>query len=270
MAILTCDYFSVARSGSVSFSAILPVDPPPVGMDPVKYVAGPFPTIYLLHGYSANRNIWLYNAQIMEWAAKYGYAVIMPDGANRFYLDNEETGELYGEFIGRELVEITRRMFPLSNKRDDTVIAGISMGGFGAIRNGLKYAETFGAVIGHSSALITDELAVMEPGAGNAIAPYGFYRHTFGDLTKVLGSEKDPKHLAQEYLRKGQPLPRLFIACGSEDFLYPQNCDFHDYLVSIGYPHQWWIQPGVHDFDFWNRSMQASMDWLIEKSPKVE
>ena len=262
MAVLNCDYFSVARKGSISFSVILPVDPPPVGLDPVKYVGGPFPTIYLLHGYSGNRNNWLYNEAVMDWAARHGYAVVMPDGTNRFYLDNEDTGELYGEFIGRELVEITRSMFPLSTHREETVIAGISMGGFGAIRNGLKYADTFGAIIGHSSALITDEVSTMQPGFSNAIASYEYYRHTFGDTGKVLGSDKDPKHLAKICLQSGLPTPRLFMACGSEDFLFTQNRDFHEYLVSIGYPHEWWVQPGIHDFDFWNRSMPASMDWL--------
>lgn len=262
MAILTCDYFSVARKGFLSFTVILPIDPPPVGMDPVKYDSGPFPTIYLLHGFSGNRNSWLHNEQVMEWAAKNGYAVVMPDGTNRFYLDNEETGELYGEFVGKELVDVTRKMFPLSRLREETVIAGISMGGFGAIRNGLKYADTFGAIIGHSSALITDEVSAMEPGSGNAIASYGYYHHTFGDMSKVLDSDKDPKHLAKMCLRSGDPAPRLFLACGSEDFLYQQNCDYHNYLLSIGYPHEWWVQPGIHDFDFWNKSMRASMNWL--------
>lgn len=262
MAVISCDFYSVARKGLVSFSVILPVDPPPVGMDPVKYVSGPFPTIYLLHGYSGNRTCWLYNAQVVEWATKYGFAVVMPDGTNRFYLDNDDTDEFYGEFVGKELVDISRRMFHLSDRREETVIAGISMGGFGAIRNGLKYADTFGAIIGHSSALITDEVAAMEPGSGNAIASYEYYRHTFGDVSKVLGSDKDPKYLAKVCLSRGNAIPRLFMACGSEDFLYQQNCDFHDYMMGIDYPHEWWVQPGVHDFDFWNRSMQESMNWL--------
>lgn len=78
----------------------------------------------------------------------------MPSGENRFYLDDEKSGELYGEFIGKELVEFTRKLFPLSDKREDTFIAGLSMGGYGAIRNGLKYAENFGCVIGLSAALV--------------------------------------------------------------------------------------------------------------------
>ena len=266
MSYLTCDYYSIARKAFVSFSVILPIDPPPTDMGAVKYASGPFPTIYLLHGYSGNRNTWLFNNEVIKWAANYGYAVVMPDGTNNFYLDNDDTGELYGEFIGVELIDITRKMFHLSPEREDTTIAGISMGGFGAIRNGLKYADTFGTIIGHSSALITDEISVMEPGMGNEIAPYGYFRHTFGELSKLLESDKDPKHLAKEILQNGNSQPRLFLACGSEDFLFKQNLDFHEYLINIGYQHEWWVKSGIHDFVFWDQSLSASMEWLTQRT----
>lgn len=70
-------------------------------------------------------------------------AVVMPAGENAFYIDQPEMGTMHGKFIGEELVDITRRMFPLSRKREDTYIGGLSMGGFGALRNGLKYHDTF-------------------------------------------------------------------------------------------------------------------------------
>lgn len=80
-------------------------------------------------------------------------AVVMPAGENAFYVDQPSIGAMHGQFIGEELVEITRKMFPLSRKREDTFIGGLSMGGFGALRNGLKYHDTFGAVICLSGAL---------------------------------------------------------------------------------------------------------------------
>lgn len=261
MATISCDYYSLARHGAQSFTAILPCDPPPLDGGPVKYVDGPYPTIYLLHGFSGNRHDWLYRSNIEMWAVTNGYAVIMPDGTNRFYLDNEDTEELYGTYVGQELVEMTRRMFPLSRKREDTVIAGLSMGGFGAVRNGLHYADTFGAIIALSSALITEEVAAMKPGDRNPMAPYGYYRHTFGDPEKLLGSDKDPKHLAQQRLAEGRA-PRMFVACGTEDFLWKVNEGFHNYMDDIGYPHEWWAEPGAHDFDFWNRAMRTAIQWL--------
>lgn len=260
MAILTCDYYSNARKGFVSFNAVIPsdIDVPGEG---VKYRSGAFPTIYLLHGFSGNRNQWLYNSDIVNWANQYGYAVIMPDGLNRFYLDNADTGELYGEFVGRELVEFTRGLFPLSGKREDTVIAGLSMGGFGALRNGLKYSDTFGSVAALSSALITDEISRMQPGTDNGIATYEYFDHTFGSLDKLIGSDNDPKRLASERAADGNA-PRLFLACGTEDFLYSANCDYHAHLDSVGLKHKWHTGSGVHDFVYWNSAMKCALEWL--------
>lgn len=269
MATISCDYYSLARQGAQSFTAILPCDRPAVGGGPITYGDGPFPTIYLLHGYTGNRHDWLYRSDIEKWAVSNGYAVIMPDGGNCFYLDNEDTEELCGTYVGKELVEVTRRMFPLSHKREDTVIAGLSMGGFGAIRNGMHYADTFGAIIALSSALITEEVANMQPGHRNHVASYGYYRHTFGEPSKLLNSDKDPKHLAKRCCQDGI-MPKLFIACGTEDFLWKENEGFHTYLESIGYPHAWWVQAGVHDFDFWNRAMPAGIAWLRTSDHKKE
>lgn len=265
MAVLTCNYYSKARVGMQTFTAILPVDPPPTGPVPPPYSVGGWSTIYLLHGFSGNQMDWLYRSDIEKWAGQRGYAVIMPSGANSFYLDNDATGERFGGYIGEELIEVTRKMFSLSDKREDTAVAGLSMGGFGAVRTGLKYPETFGAVIGLSSAMITREVAAMTPESkGNQIAPYGYYRQTFGDPKQLLGSDKDPEYLAKECLKAGNA-PRMFLACGSEDFLYGANLQFHNFLEGIEYPHTWWVKPGIHDFVFWNQSMPAGMDWLKQE-----
>jgi putative tributyrin esterase len=262
MAIIHCNFYSAARHGMQMFSAVLPVDPPSADGKPAPYARGPWPTIYLLHGYSGNHMDWLYNSGIHGWAAQRGYAVIMPSGSNGFYIDNEETAELGGAYIGEELIKVTRNMFSLSHKRKDSVIAGLSMGGYGAIRNGLRYADTFGAVIGLSSALITGEVAGMTPESGeNGFATYGYYLQTFGEPKNLPGSDKDPEHLAKECVKAGN-MPRLFLACGTEDFLYDRNLAFHEYLNGIGYFHEWYTKPGVHDFEFWNQSIQAGMDWL--------
>ena len=262
MAILNCDYFSIARRGVVSFTAILPLEKPPKADQPPAYAEGPFPTLYLLHGFSGNRNDWIVNTNIAELSSKYGIAVIMPDGRNGFYLDNEESQDFCGDFIGRELVEATRRMFSLSTRREDTAISGISMGGYGAVRNGLKYADTFGAILSHSGALITDDVAHLHEGEGNFMAPYAYYRHTFGEPKELLKTDRDPKYLAQQCMKNGT-MPKLFLACGSEDFLFDANKDFHAHLEDIGYSHEWWVESGEHNFDFWNRSLSASLNWYF-------
>jgi len=261
LAILTCEYFSAARKGFQSFNVILPFESPPDMTGKTEYSRGPFKTVYLLHGYSGSRNDWLRNSDVEGWAKKYGCAFVMPDGANYFYLNNQGTGERFGDYVGEELVRVTRLMFPLCARRQDTAIAGLSMGGFGALVNGLRFADTFGAVIALSPALITDEVAGMKPGEGNLIAPYGYYRHTFGDPADLPGSERDPGHLSQECRDHGV-MPGIFLACGEEDFLFQRSDAFHAHLDAIKYPHVWWRQGGGHDFDFWNKTMPAALDWL--------
>ncbi len=266
MAVITCTYFSLARKGRVTFNAVLPTELPPspqtAAENRERYSTGPFPTIYLLHGYTGGYDDWLNNSPVVEWAMKHRYAIIMPGASNDFYLDNEDSEEKHGEWIGRELIKVTRGMFPLSIKREDTILGGYSMGGFGALRNGFKYSETFGAIIALSSALIEGEVSVMKQGDHNGVAGYRYYRHVFGDPEQLLGSDKDPKHLAGELKEKQKSLPRLYLACGTEDFLYSRNEDFHHYLESVDYPHAWVAFQGVHDFVFWNNAMEKALDWL--------
>ncbi|MDD2649115.1 MAG: alpha/beta hydrolase-fold protein [Eubacteriales bacterium] len=259
MAVLSGVYHSCARPGAQKFTAIIPVE----ARD--GYKSGPFKTIYLLHGYTGSEMDWLRHSLIEDWSAHYGIAVIMPDGSNRFYIDNEESGENFGILTGDELLRVTRNMFPLSDKREDTAIGGFSMGGFGAIRNGLCYNSSFGAVIGLSSALITDKVAEMKKGdtRGEVVAPYGYYRQTFGEMKNVKGGVNDPKALAAKALKSGT-FPRLFLACGTEDFLYQPNLDFHTELGKIGYEHEWRAAEGVHDFRFWNRMIQEGLKWWLE------
>lgn len=145
MALMEVHYYSYALQRKTTLQVVLPVD---------KFSANgrlgapqKYKTLYLLHGFHGNSIDWVTGTRIQRWATERNLAVVMPAGDNAFYVDRPESGNCYGEFVGRELVEMTRRMFPLSDKREDTFIGGLSMGGFGAMMNGLKYHKTFGAVI---------------------------------------------------------------------------------------------------------------------------
>ena len=260
MAIIQTEYYSQAMKGFRSFSAVLPIDLPPVG-GPPRYEGGPWPTLYLLHGYSGSRNDWLRNSRIETLAAQYRVAVIMPDGDNRFWLDNPVTGENCGTMVGEELVQITRGMFNLSGRREDTAIGGLSMGGFGAIRNGLRYADTFGSIMAFSSALITEEFADGKVATADVMGiPSGYYTHVFGPAESFRGSERDPVFLAKNSLKNGNA-PRLFLACGTEDFLFVNNQAYHDALLGMQYGHVWFTAPGIHDFVFWNQAVSDGIAW---------
>lgn len=153
MALLQVNYLSKALFRTVPLYVILPSDK--IDYRTFDYANGKtkkYKTLYLLHGLLGDCSDWVNGTRIRRWAEEKNLAVVMPSGDNAFYIDYPKTKNNYSDFIGRELVEVTRNMFPLSDKREDTYIAGLSMGGYGALRNGIVYSDTFSHVAGFSSA----------------------------------------------------------------------------------------------------------------------
>lgn len=260
MAIIEVNFISKFLMRVVTFNAIIPVDK--FGPQAENAEQKPLKTLYLLHGIFGNYTDWVNGTRIQAWAEANDLAVIMPSGENRFYLDDEKSGELYGEFIGKELVEFTRKLFPLSDKREDTFIAGLSMGGYGAIRNGLKYAENFGCVIGLSAALVHDTWKDADNSAPIFTFRRNYYEAIFGEYDKVKGSDKDPKALLLKLKEEGRPVPKMYLCCGTEDGLVTANRDFRDFLNENGVDLTYVEGPGKHDWVFWDTYIKKVLDWL--------
>ena len=260
MAIIEVNFISKCLMRTVTFNAIIPVDK--FGPQTENAEQKPLKTLYLLHGIFGNYTDWVNGTRIQAWAEANDLAVIMPSGENRFYLDDEKSGELYGEFIGKELVEFTRKLFPLSDKREDTFIAGLSMGGYGAIRNGLKYAENFGCVIGLSAALVHDTWKDADNSAPIFTFRRNYYEAIFGEYDKVKGSDKDPKALLLKLKEEGRPVPKMYLCCGTEDGLVTANRDFRDFLNENGVDLTYVEGPGKHDWVFWDTFIKKVLDWL--------
>ena len=260
MAIIEVNFISKCLMREVTYKAILPVDK--FGPQPENAEKKPLKTLSRLHGIFGNYTDWVNGTRIQAWAEANDLAVIMPSGENRFYLDDEKSGELYGEFIGKELVEFTRKLFPLSDKREDTFIAGLSMGGYGAIRNGLKYAENFGCVIGLSAALVHDTWKDADNSAPIFTFRRNYYEAVFGEYDKVKGSDKDPKALLLKLKEEGRPVPKMYLCCGTEDGLVTANRDFRDFLNENGVDLTYVEGPGKHDWVFWDTYIKKVLDWL--------
>ena len=255
MALIQINYISNALQRTVPVQVILPVDKlTPDGKLPARKK---FKTLYLLHGYLGNYTDWVSGTRIQRWAEERDLCVVMPSGDNAFYADRPATGNCYGQFIGEELVEITRRMFPLSDKREDTFIGGLSMGGFGAMRNGLKYHETFGTVISFSGVLELFEAWKNAPAGEDC----SFQEGIFGPFADAVESDKNPIWLAK-HLAKEKNLPRIYISCGTEDWLLSQNRNFRDLLIKLGYGVTYEEAPGNHNWDFWDTYIKKVIDWL--------
>ena len=186
MAYLRIEYFSNALHRTAEFEMMIPNDlRADIPWEAAETRPRRMKTLFLLHGYTGKAGNWVPPGV----AEKYNFAIVMPTAENSFYLDGEATGRKYQTLVGEELVDYVRSTFGLAQGPDDTYIAGLSMGGFGALHTGLAYPDRFGKIAALSSALIIHELKVMQPGSGNGVANYEYYRECFGDLSTA--AERD-------------------------------------------------------------------------------
>ncbi|MGQ9789545.1 MAG: alpha/beta hydrolase [Armatimonadota bacterium] len=213
---------------------------------------GPFPVLYLLHGLSDDASIWLRRSRIEWYVRDLPLIVVMPDGGRGWYT-NALNGDAYEDHIVKDVIGQTERIFPASWKRQHRAIAGLSMGGYGAMSLALHHPDLFvaaaslsGAVgIGHKP--ITDEM------------PLDFKR-IFGENPE--GSDKDLFTLIQK-ADKAQ-LPALWLDCGVEDFLIEDNRAFHNHLQSLDVPHIYHEFPGAHTWDYWDEHIQEVLQFVME------
>jgi len=254
--------FSNVRSNTVNmkvaFNAIVPFDPRPTEKPITE-----FKTLYLLHGLRDNNTIWLLNTRISEMAEKLGICVIFPSGTNSFYLPKVGCYEEWDKFICEELIELTRRVLPLSHKREDTWIGGFSMGGFGALRNGLKYNETFGKIAAFAPAL---ELQYMDDVSdGTFLSEKDYFMSHYGyDLEAAKVSDKNPLWRIDQMVENGEKMPDIYLSTGTEDSLMAVHEDIADKLNSHNIPFVDVREYGAHEWDFINRQLPRVMDWLVK------
>lgn len=246
MAFLTCSFFSKILQKTVQFNAIIP---------PGKEKNAP--VLYLLHGLSDDYSSWMRYTSIERYANEAGIVVIMPDGGQSFYSDMA-FGNAYFSFFTEEFFDYIPSLFSVSPEREKTFIAGLSMGGYGALKIALRTPERFSA-------------------AGSLSGPLDFcwrYHHDprWQNVRRlVIGDDKDPTgtpddllYLVQTY-KKSHPL-RLYITCGTEDFLYKDNLTFLDILSKSAIPYQTHFTSGIHDWNFWDSGIKDVISFFVNYS----
>ena len=266
MAWIQMNLLSQKLMRTVPVNVIMPADKMVFpGMKPRE--EKPYKTLYLLHGVFGNYTDWINGTRIQRFAEENDLVVVMPSGDNAFWIDQPKGHNFYGEYIGEELVELTRKMFPLSHKREDTYIGGLSMGGYGALRNGLKYNETFGAIVALSAAFVVDDVKKRTNENGFFLESRDYAESVFGNLDEVEASDKNPKYLVEKLLEQKKEIPAIYMACGNQDSLLKVNQEFADFLKAKNVNVTFEIGEGNHEWDFWDAYIKKAMDWLpLEKS----
>lgn len=227
----------------------------------------PFPAYYLLHGRSDDHTSWLRRTRLEAYVAKLPLIVVMPDGQRGFYTDNAN-GPAWAKHIGEELPAVIERFFPARPERCARAIGGLSMGGYGALRVGLAYAERFCSINSHSGAFgrsYFGEGSTLEAAAKRLDWDAGMLaemRRIFGD-GELRGGAHDPLFHARRAQAAGR-LPALLLDCGTEDFLLESNRDFARDLTEANIPHVYREFPGAHDWDYWDLHVRDALAFHAE------
>lgn len=258
MAFLQVDFFSETLNVASSVNVILPEPSMGIGVEASGEGSGETKVLYLLHGYSDDHSIWMRRTSVERYAASYPLAVVMPAVNHSFYC-NEAQGERYWDYISQELPQVMHRFFRLSEKREDTFAAGLSMGGYGAMKLGLTFPDRFAAVGSFSGAVdMASMTADLRDPAGRAQR-----ERVFGDLNRLPGSDQDLFHLL--HVHGGDKVkPRLYVACGTADFLYGANKRFVPAAQKAGWDVTYLEEPDTaHEWDFWDRQIRAFIPWML-------
>ena len=274
MAFAEVGFYSETLGMDVSLYVILPEQVQGVGTVP-NLRKGDFPVLYLLHGTSGDHTDWERWTSIERYASKYGLAVVMPAAQLSAYA-NMVHGERYLDYIGHELPDKMRSMFPISKKREDTFICGLSMGGYGALKIGLTLPEQYAAIgtlsNGNHAYMVAGKMGkkmeeMMKLPLGKSML--NRFKLCWGwepdHKVPVVGTDQDIFWLAERDISEGRPLPRIFAACGTDDHNYPMAADMRDYFLGLEgnpYRYTYFEEPGNHNWEFWNKWIVAFLEWL--------
>ncbi|MBD5395761.1 MAG: acetylesterase [Lachnospiraceae bacterium] len=263
MALAEVSFFSQALRHNVKIQAYIPTDRNMFLQQESSYSCDKAKTLYLLHGIGGDCNDYITYSNIIWLALNYNLAIIFPSGDVSFYLEDEEKEMDYSRFIGSELVSFTRAMFPLSQRKEDTFIGGLSMGGYGAVINGLRFSDVFSKIISMSGAFLTFDIADTGSYPDDPLFSTRYRHSLFGSPNELRNSKKEPRHCIEMLGSEGKAIPQLYLTCGKDDFLIKENRIFHEYLLSSDIKHTYIENEGMHNWDYWNRQLEPAIKWLL-------
>lgn len=253
MAILQLEYKSQALMRGAKVTVILPSD----GVGGLW--ESPYKTLYFLPGYSATAMELVTYLGLREQSELKGIAIVLPEGENLFYQDMPERMTFYSTYVGKELVEETRKLLPLSKKREDTFLGGISMGGYGALYNGIKFRDTFSKVVAFSPAADACMLMTKEDAPGFSKEQFC---GIFGDEQSYYNSACN---MEKEWTIPRENRPELFLCCGKEDrAVYDAVEKLEAALKEYEIPHMYREEHGDHEFAYWKKMLDPAFSFLSE------
>ncbi len=216
-----------------------------------------FAVIYLLHGLIGHFDNWTDKSKLKDHAANYNYIIVMPEGDNGWYSDSATVpNDKYESYIVQELIPEIDGKFRTIADRPHRAIAGLSMGGYGALKFGLKYPDKFVLAGSFSGALGAASFTDKTLGNGWKVLTDSIMG-TYGAEDSQTRKDNDIYKIVRETTpEKVSALPFIYLDCGTEDGLITQNRDFNALLAEKKIPHEFRELPGIHDWKFWDSQVQ--------------
>ena len=256
MGIFSGNFYSESLMQTVRIQVIFP----DVSNDVTPVVAGTPRVLYLLHGLGGNCEEWTRFSKIEYYAKKYNFIIILPEVQRSFYCDTSY-GPRYFTYIADELPEICSRWFRLDESRENTFIAGESMGGYGAMKAALSRPQRFAAVASLSGALDYAALSckVLNEDWGDILPQ---------ELRGINGAVGLPERKDDllYLVRRAAAIPdrpRILQLCGTEDFLaYANNQTFRRAAEEANYGITYLEGPGDHEWPYWDKAIQHAFQFF--------
>jgi S-formylglutathione hydrolase FrmB len=211
-----------------------------------------YPVIYLLHGLSGHFDNWTDKTKLALYAAAYDFVIVTPEGNDGWYTNSATVpNDKYESYIIDELIPAIDKEFRTQADREHRVIAGLSMGGYGSVKFGLKYPNLF-SIVGSFSGAFDAPMRTIKSG------------NNWPSIPSVFGpedSKKRPENNIFDLLRGFDPsklsfIPFIYFACGTEDPFITINRDFDTLLLEKKVPHEYRELPGKHAWDFWDQQVE--------------
>ncbi|QYO65837.1 alpha/beta hydrolase [Leptolyngbya sp. 7M] len=226
----------------------------PVGYSEKMNETKRYPVIYLLHGLTGSHANWTERTKLSEYAAKYSMIIITPEGENGWYTDGvTNDNDKYESYIIKELIPEVDTKFRTLSDRKGRAIAGLSMGGYGAIKFGLKYPEMFVIAGSFSGALGAASFTGAAPNAAGLASIARIFGPPGSETRKANDIFQMIRDMTPEKIKA---LPFLYVDCGTDDFLFQNNREFVELLISKRIPHEYRQLPGGHTWIYWDKQVQ--------------
>lgn len=214
-----------------------------------------YPVLYLLHGLGGSASDWVSaRARLADHAAHYPFIIVVPEGSDGWYTDGLVPSDKFESYFVEELLPDVDRRFRTLASREGRAVAGLSMGGYGSLKFGLKHPGLFAFAGSMSGALAaaswTPDMplpAFVKPSITRVYGPAGSAVRRDNDIFRIV------RELTPERVKA---LPFLYLDCGTEDFLISNSRDFSGLLVEKKVPHEFRQLPGGHEWPYWDRQVQ--------------